>query len=37
MNFHYLDADPYIPNGYGAQWYTNQDNLYDTFASTAAF
>lgn len=21
------DADPYIPNGYGAQWYVNQDNL----------
>ena len=23
-----VDADPYIPNGYGAQWYTNQNNLY---------
>ncbi|KZT10683.1 glycoside hydrolase family 55 protein [Laetiporus sulphureus 93-53] len=23
-----VDADPYIPNGYGAQWYTNQDNFY---------
>ncbi len=22
-----LDADPYIPNGGGAQWYVNQDNL----------
>lgn len=21
------DADPYVPNGYGAQWYVNQDNL----------
>ena len=27
-----LDADPYIPNGYGAQWYTNQDNLYEVFS-----
>ncbi|EMD37582.1 glycoside hydrolase family 55 protein [Gelatoporia subvermispora B] len=23
-----IDADPYIPNGDGAQWYTNQDNFY---------
>jgi hypothetical protein len=23
----YLDADPYIPNGGGAQWYVNQNNL----------
>lgn len=23
----FVDADPYIPNGYGAQWYVNQDNL----------
>ncbi|KAI0732077.1 exo-beta-1-3-glucanase [Fomitopsis betulina] len=23
-----IDADPYIPNGYGAQWYVNQDNFY---------
>ncbi|KAF7359324.1 hypothetical protein MSAN_01274800 [Mycena sanguinolenta] len=23
-----IDADPYIPNGNGAQWYTNQNNLY---------
>jgi len=21
------DADPYIPNGWGAQWFTNQNNL----------
>lgn len=25
--FAVIDADPYIPNGYGAQWYTNQDNF----------
>ncbi|KAH0838875.1 glycoside hydrolase family 55 protein [Lanmaoa asiatica] len=24
----WLDADPYIPNGWGAQWYINQDNLF---------
>ncbi|OCH91433.1 exo-beta-1,3-glucanase [Obba rivulosa] len=23
-----IDADPYIPNGGGAQWFTNQDNFY---------
>jgi len=23
-----IDADPYIPNGNGAQWYVNQDNFY---------
>ncbi|CCM01933.1 uncharacterized protein FIBRA_04006 [Fibroporia radiculosa] len=23
-----VDADPYIPNGYGAEWYVNQDNFY---------
>lgn len=23
-----LDADPYIPGGYGAQWYTNQNNFF---------
>ncbi|KAH9839344.1 exo-beta-1-3-glucanase [Rhodofomes roseus] len=23
-----IDADPYIPNGYGSQWYVNQDNFY---------
>ncbi|KAG2740598.1 glycoside hydrolase family 55 protein, partial [Suillus brevipes Sb2] len=22
------DADPYIPNGWGAQWFSNQDNFY---------
>ncbi|KAH7904582.1 pectate lyase superfamily protein-domain-containing protein [Hygrophoropsis aurantiaca] len=26
--FAVIDADPYIPNGYGAQWFTNQDNFY---------
>lgn len=26
-----LDADPYIPNGWGAQWFINQDNLYESF------
>ncbi|EGN92975.1 glycoside hydrolase family 55 protein [Serpula lacrymans var. lacrymans S7.3] len=26
--FAVIDADPYVPNGYGAQWYTNQDNFY---------
>ncbi|KAL4069050.1 glycoside hydrolase family 55 protein, partial [Scleroderma citrinum] len=25
--FAVIDADPYIPNGYGAQWYTNQNNF----------
>ncbi|PCH43394.1 glycoside hydrolase family 55 protein [Wolfiporia cocos MD-104 SS10] len=23
-----IDADPYIPNDYGAEWYVNQDNFY---------
>nr|BAE20245.1 exo-beta-1,3-glucanase [Lentinula edodes]BAE44303.1 exo-beta-1,3-glucanase [Lentinula edodes] len=23
-----IDADPYIPNGGGAQWYTNQNNFF---------
>ncbi|RPB12591.1 exo-beta-1,3-glucanase [Morchella conica CCBAS932] len=23
-----IDADPYIPGGYGAQWYTNQNNFF---------
>lgn len=23
-----IDADPYIPDGYGAQWYTNQNNFF---------
>ena len=23
----FSDADPYIPNGWGAQWYVNQNNL----------
>ncbi|KAK2461102.1 hypothetical protein APHAL10511_006881 [Amanita phalloides] len=23
-----IDVDPYIPSGYGAQWYVNQDNFY---------
>lgn len=26
--FAVIDADPYIPNGYGAQWFANQDNFY---------
>ncbi|KAI5990344.1 glycoside hydrolase family 55 protein [Pisolithus marmoratus] len=26
--FAVIDADPYIPNGYGAQWFVNQDNFY---------
>ncbi|KIJ06377.1 glycoside hydrolase family 55 protein [Paxillus involutus ATCC 200175] len=26
--FAVIDADPYIPNGYGAQWFTNQDNFF---------
>lgn len=26
-----IDADPYIPNGWGAQWYTNQNNLWVSF------
>jgi len=26
-----LDADPYIPNGWGAQWFTNQNNLCAVF------
>ncbi|KAI8998466.1 exo-beta-1,3-glucanase [Trametes punicea] len=25
-----IDADPYIPNGGGAQWYVNQNNFYRT-------
>ncbi|KIJ14887.1 glycoside hydrolase family 55 protein, partial [Paxillus involutus ATCC 200175] len=27
-SFAVIDADPYIPNGYGAQWFTNQDNFF---------
>lgn len=23
-----IDADPYIPNGWGAQWFTNTDNFF---------
>jgi glucan 1,3-beta-glucosidase len=23
-----IDSDPYIPNGWGAQWYTNQNNFF---------
>lgn len=23
-----LDSDPYIPEGFGAQWYQNQNNFY---------
>jgi glucan 1,3-beta-glucosidase len=23
-----LDSDVYIPNGYGSEWYTNQNNFY---------
>ncbi|CAK5270966.1 unnamed protein product [Mycena citricolor] len=23
-----IDADPYIPNGFGSQWYTNQNNFF---------
>ncbi|KAL4069057.1 glycoside hydrolase family 55 protein [Scleroderma citrinum] len=26
--FAVIDADPYFPNGYGSQWYTNQDNFF---------
>lgn len=26
--FAVIDADPYIPNGWGAQWFSNQDNFY---------
>ncbi|OAX38483.1 glycoside hydrolase family 55 protein [Rhizopogon vinicolor AM-OR11-026] len=26
--FAVIDADPYIPNGWGAQWFTNQINFY---------
>ncbi|OJA12371.1 hypothetical protein AZE42_04340 [Rhizopogon vesiculosus] len=26
--FAVIDADPYIPNGWGAQWFTNQNNFY---------
>lgn len=27
-NIALLDADPYVPNGNGANWYTNQNNFY---------
>ena len=27
-NLALLDADPYIPNGNGANWFTNQNNFY---------
>ncbi|KAG2365173.1 glycoside hydrolase family 55 protein [Suillus spraguei] len=26
--FAVIDADPYIPNGWGAQWFSNQNNFY---------
>ncbi|KAH0838819.1 glycoside hydrolase family 55 protein [Lanmaoa asiatica] len=26
--FAVIDANPYLPNGYGAQWFTNQNNFY---------
>ncbi|KAG0696777.1 glycoside hydrolase family 55 protein [Suillus ampliporus] len=26
--FAVIDADPYIPNGWGAQWFANQNNFY---------
>ncbi|KAF8549344.1 glycoside hydrolase family 55 protein [Imleria badia] len=26
--FAVIDADPYIPNGWGAQWFTNQNNFF---------
>ncbi|KAG9310411.1 glycoside hydrolase family 55 protein [Chiua virens] len=26
--FAVIDANPYIPNGYGAQWFTNQNNFF---------
>ncbi|KAG6373189.1 glycoside hydrolase family 55 protein [Boletus reticuloceps] len=26
--FAVIDADPYIPNGWGAQWFANQDNFF---------
>ncbi|KAG2137936.1 glycoside hydrolase family 55 protein [Suillus clintonianus] len=26
--FAVIDADPYIPNGWGAQWFINQNNFY---------
>lgn len=29
--FIFVDADPYIPGGGGAQYYTNQNNLYVIF------
>ncbi|KAH7905297.1 pectate lyase superfamily protein-domain-containing protein [Hygrophoropsis aurantiaca] len=28
LGFAVIDANPYIPNGYGAQWFTNQDSSY---------
>ncbi|KAG8220683.1 glycoside hydrolase family 55 protein [Butyriboletus roseoflavus] len=28
IGFAVIDTDPYIPNGYGAEWFTNQDNFF---------
>ncbi|KAG1724556.1 glycoside hydrolase family 55 protein [Suillus lakei] len=33
--FAVIDADPYIPNGWGAQWFSNQDNLCAIFSPPA--
>ena len=27
------DADPYIPNGWGSQWFANQNNLFGLLIS----